>query len=898
MGLFSLLFASDNTRNVKKLKKIADEVMVLEPKYQAMSDDELKNQTAVLKQLLKDGKTLDDILPDAFAVVREASSRVLKMKHYYVQVIGGIALHQGRIAEMKTGEGKTLVETLPAYLNALSEKGVHIVTVNEYLAKRDSEWMGKVFEFLGLKVGITLSGENQEQKRNAYLCDITYGTNSEFGFDYLRDNMCVDIKHKVQRGHNFAIVDEVDSVLIDEPRTPLIISGGKGFKNTQGYTKARDFVATLKKDKDVEIDEEKKQIRLTDVGIAKAERYYGIENISDVENMEQDHYINNALKARFMFEKDKNYIVHDGEVLIVDEFTGRVMAGRRYSDGIHEALEAKERVEIHDENVTVATITYQNYFRLYKKLSGMTGTAKTEETEFNKIYKLDVVQIPTNKPVIRNDYADIIYSNEKAKFEGIAEEVKKHHELGQPVLIGTVTIDKSEKLSKLLKSRGVKHVVLNAKNHEMESMIVAQAGKVGAVTIATNMAGRGTDILLGGNPEFLAKNKMKQEGFEEYQLVGATSFAPTNDEKIIEAKNRYNELYAEFKKETDAEKEKVIELGGLCIIGTERHESRRIDNQLRGRAGRQGDPGESVFYISLEDDLARVFGGERLKGIVSAFKMPEDEPLFQLKIISRQIENAQKRVEGANFASRRTLLQMDDVLNQQRTIIYGERDKVLEGGDVHDEVMDMVRELVNNTVRNEISDEKAFFEWNLEELNKALEDGIFDRGTNFVTEKMVEEKSTQDVVDIVTERVETEIEAKKKALNDLIPGSFDQIERNILLKQVDNAWVEHIDAMTILKNEILTQNDPVNAYKQEGFDMFENMRDRIRENTAKVIIRVRFQVNLKSVEKPTQPNIQANAVKSDKASSTVKNTQKKIGRNEPCPCGSGKKYKDCHGKSE
>ena len=902
MGLFSWLFASDNARNVKKLKVIADKVMALETKYAEMTDDELKNQTQILKADLKEGKTLDDILPEAFAVVREASDRVLKMKHYYVQVIGGIAIHQGRIAELKTGEGKTLMETLPAYLNALSEKGVHIVTVNEYLAKRDMEWMGKIFKFLGLTVGITLSGQSPEEKREAYQCDITYGTNSEFGFDYLRDNMCVDLKKKVQRGHNFVIVDEVDSILIDEARTPLIISGGKGFKNVQGYTKARDFVATLKKDKDVEIDEEKKQVRLTDIGIAKAERYYGIENISDAENMEQDHFINNALKARFMFEKDKNYIVHDGEVLIVDEFTGRVMVGRRYSDGIHEALEAKENVEIHDENVTVATITYQNYFRLYTKLSGMTGTAKTEETEFNKIYKLDVVQIPTNKPVIRKDYPDIVYANEKAKFEGIAEEVKKHHETGQPVLIGTVTIDRSEALSKLLKKAGVKHVVLNAKNHEQESMIVAQAGKIGAVTIATNMAGRGTDILLGGNPEFMAKNKMKQEGFEEYQIVGATSFAPTDDEKILEAKNRYNELYEEFKKETDAEKEKVIELGGLCIIGTERHESRRIDNQLRGRAGRQGDPGESVFYISLEDDLARVFGGERLKGIVSFFKMPEDQPLFQLKLISRQIENAQKRVEGANFAARRTLLQMDDVLNTQRNIIYGERDKVLEGNNIHDEVMDMVRELIDNTVRGEISDEKAYFEWNLEELNKALEDSIFEHGTNFVTEQNVEEKSTQDVIDMVTQHIETQIEAKKKAISDLVPGSYDQVERNVLLRQVDNAWVEHIDAMTILKKEILTQNDPVTAYKQEGFDMFENMRDRIRDNTAKFMIKVRFQVNLKGpmpkeAQKPTEQNIKANQVATDKASATKKNTTKKIGRNELCPCGSGKKYKDCCGKN-
>ena len=898
MGLFSFLFASDNARNIKKLKKIADEVVALEDKYSAMTEEELKNQTSVLKEQLKNGKTLDDLLPDAYAVMREASYRVLNMKHYYVQIIGGIALHQGRIAEMRTGEGKTLVETLPAYLNALTGKGVHIVTVNEYLSKRDSEWMGKVFEYLGLTVGITLSGQNAQQKKAAYMADITYGTNSEFGFDYLRDNMCVSLNQKVQRGHNFAIVDEVDSVLIDEARTPLIISGGKGFKNTQGYTKARDFVNTLKKDRDVEIDEEKKQVRLTDLGVAKAERYYGIENLSDIENMEQNHYINNALKAKFMFELDKNYIVDNGEVLIVDEFTGRVMAGRRYSDGLHEALEAKENVEIHDENVTVATITYQNYFRLYKKLSGMTGTAKTEETEFNKIYKLDVVTIPTNKPVVRRDYPDVVYANEKAKFEGIAKEVKLHHDKGQPVLIGTVTVDRSEALSKLLKKEGVKHVVLNAKNHEQESAIVAQAGKIGAVTIATNMAGRGTDILLGGNPEFMAKNKMRQEGFEDYLISASTSYAPTDDPKILEAKARYNELYKEFKKETDAEKQKVIEVGGLCIIGTERHESRRIDNQLRGRAGRQGDVGESVFFISLEDDLARVFGGERLKGIVAAFKMDPNEPLFQLKMISKQIENAQKRVEGANFASRRTLLQMDDVLNTQRSVIYEQRDRVLAGEDIHDEVMDMVRDLVSRTVYGEISDEKAYFEWDLESLNKALEDNIFDKGTNFVTEQMVEEKSADDVFNLVCDRVFTEIEAKKKALNDLIPTSFDQIERNVLLRQVDNAWVEHIDAMTILKREIMTRTDPVNTYKREGFDMFEEVRDRIRENTAKFIIRARFKVNIEKVAEPQAPTILANAMPVDKASKTVKNTARKIGRNDPCPCGSGKKYKDCCGKAE
>lgn len=896
MGLFSLLFPSDNSRSIKKLKKIADQVIALEEKYKAMTDDELKLQTEVLKNQLFEGKTLDDILPDAYAVVREASARVLQMRHFYVQVLGGIALHQGRIAEMRTGEGKTLVETLPAYLNALSGKGVHIVTVNEYLAKRDSEWMGKVFEFLGLKVGLTLSNASPDEKRNAYLADITYGTNSEFGFDYLRDNMCVQMQQKVQRGHNFAVVDEVDSVLIDEARTPLIISGGRGFKNTESYVKACKFAKTLKKETDVEIDEEKKQIRLTDSGINKAQRYYGIANISDAENLETIHFIDNAIKARFMFELDKNYIVRDGEVLIVDEFTGRVMAGRRYSDGIHEAIEAKEGVEVHSENVTVATITYQNYFRLYSKLSGMTGTAKTEETEFNKIYKLDVVQIPTNRPVQRKDYPDIFFANEPAKFNGIVKEVKKHHDKGQPVLIGTVTVEKSEKLSKLLKGAGIKHVVLNAKNHEQESAIVAQAGKIGAVTIATNMAGRGTDILLGGNAEFMAKNKMKQEGFEEYQLVGATSYAPTDDQKILEAKERYQQLYAEYKKETDAEKEKVIELGGLCIIGTERHESRRIDNQLRGRAGRQGDPGESVFFISLEDDLARVFGGEKLKGIVRMFKMDESEPLFQMKMISKQIENAQKRVEGANFSSRKTLLQMDDVLNTQRTIIYGQRDDVLGGKDVHAEVMDMVKDVINNAVYSEISDEKAYFEWDLEALNKSLEDNVLDRGANFVTEEMVQEKSAQDVAQLVIDKVFADIEAKKKALNDIVPQAFDQIERNILLKQVDNAWVEHIDAMTILKREIFTRTDPVTTYKQEGFDMFEAMLERIRENTAIFIIRAKFHVNIQKIEKDAKPqqNIIANATPVE--NQTKVNTAKKIGRNDPCPCGSGKKYKDCCGK--
>ena len=900
MGVFSYIFGSDNSRNVKKLTALANKVIELEGKYEQMTDDELKNTTNVLKERLEKGETLNDILYDAYACVREASFRVLKQKHYFVQVLGGIALHQGRIAEMRTGEGKTLTETLPAYLNALSGKGVHIVTVNEYLAKRDSEWMGKVFEFLGLKVGITLSGMDDNQKREAYLADITYGTNSEFGFDYLRDNMCVKLEQKVQRGHNFAIVDEVDSVLIDEARTPLIISGGKGFRSSEDYTKAQAFVRTLKKAEDVEIDEEKKQIRLTESGVAKAERFYGIENLSDIENMESNHYINNALRANFMMHRDSDYIVNEkGEVLIVDEFTGRVMAGRRFSDGLHQAIEAKEGVDVNDQNVTVATITYQNYFRLYKKLSGMTGTAKTEEVEFNKIYKLDVVTIPTNKPILRKDNVDIVYATRQGKLNAIIDEIAERHQTGQPILVGTVTVDQSEEISSLLKKRGVKHNVLNAKNHEKESMIVAQAGKVGAVTIATNMAGRGTDILLGGNPEFLAKQQMKQEAFEEQYINDCTSFAPTTDEKLLEAKQRYNQLHAQFKVETDKEKEEVLKLGGLYIIGTERHESRRIDNQLRGRSGRQGDPGESIFFISLEDDIARIFGGDRLKRIAHTFKMDENEPLFQMKFISRQIENAQKRVEGNNFGIRRTLLQFDDVLNEQRNVIYGQRDKLLEGIDFNDEILDMCYDFIDNTVRDNISDEKAYYEWDLENLNTRLEEYILPKGTNLITEKLVEEKEVADVVNIVYKQVCKNLEAKEKEVNEIIPeDGFKKLQRFILLGRVDNAWVEHIDNMTIMKREILTRTDPVNAYKQEGYDMFDTMISNIRENTAKMILNAKIE---RVVQKPMQQgkkNIVANATPVDKASKTVKNTKREVGRNDPCPCGSGKKYKNCCGKNE
>ncbi len=898
MGLFSYFFASDNSRNVKKLKVIADKVIALDAKYASMSDDELKQQTQILKERLNAKETLDNILPDAYAVVREASFRVLKQKHYYVQVLGGIALHQGRIAEMRTGEGKTLTETLPAYLNALSGNGVHIVTVNEYLAKRDSEWMGKVFEFLGLKVGITLSGMNDEQKRKAYQADITYGTNSEFGFDYLRDNMCTQLSQKVQRGHNFAIVDEVDSVLIDEARTPLIISGGKGFRSSEDYDKAQAFVRTLKKDEDIEIDEEKKQIRLTESGVSKAERFYKIGNLSDIENMEINHFINNAIRANFMMHLDSDYIVNEkGEVLIVDEFTGRVMAGRRFSDGLHQAIEAKEGVKVNDENLTVATITYQNYFRLYKKLSGMTGTAKTEETEFNKIYKLDVVTIPTNKPIKRKDDVDIVYSTKEGKFRAIVNEIIERHKTGQPILVGTITVEKSEEISDELKKANVKHVVLNAKNHERESEIIAQAGKVGAVTIATNMAGRGTDILLGGNPEFLAKQKMKQEGFEEQYIIDCTSFAPSTDEKLLEAKQRYNELYQEYKKETDKEKAEVIELGGLYIIGTERHESRRIDNQLRGRSGRQGDPGESIFFISLEDDIARIFGGDKLKRIASAFKMSDDEPLFQMKFISRQIENAQKRVEGNNFAVRRTLLQFDDVLNEQRNVIYGQRDKLLEGTDFHAEILDMVHELVESTVRENISNDKDPEEWDLETLNKRLGEFILVKDPNFVTYKKVQDMEVEDVIELVYNKAVENLEAKAQEINEILPpDGFKSLERWVLLNRVDNAWVEHIDAMTIMKREIMTRTDPIVAYKQEGYDMFEHMIETIRSNTAKIMLNAELERIIKKPIEPQKKNIVANATPVDKQSRTVRKTEKTVGRNDPCPCGSGKKYKNCCGK--
>lgn len=897
------LFGNENKSQVKKLKKIADKVVALEEKYRAYSDDELKNCTEDFKTRYENGESLMDLLPEAYAVMREASDRVLKMRHFYVQILGGIALHQGRIAEMATGEGKTLVATLPAYLNAITGKGVHVVTVNEYLTKRDAEWMGKVYRFLGLTVGVAVSGMPEAEKRKAYACDITYCTNNELGFDYLRDNMAVNKNQRVQRGHNFAIVDEVDSILIDEARTPLIISG-RGMKSSEQYISAQKFVKTLKSD-DYELDEKTKQLNLTESGIDKAERYFKLDNLSDVDNLELNHHINNAMKANFTMHRDENYIVKDGEVIIVDEFTGRLMQGRRYSDGLHQAIEAKEGVNIKDENKTLATITFQNYFRLYDKLSGMTGTAKTEEGEFRAIYKLDVVTIPPNLPNIRQDEPDIIFSTERGKIRAIVEEIKRHHATGQPILVGTVTIDKSELISKALKEAKIKHNVLNAKNHEMESQIVAQAGRKGAVTIATNMAGRGTDILLGGNPEFMAKKKMREENFTEEQISYANSFNTVDDEELKKARERYNTLYSEFKKITDTEKEEVKSVGGLHIIGTERHESRRIDNQLRGRASRQGDPGSSVFFISFEDDLIRRFAGEKFKKLATFFRLEEDTPI-QLKIMSRQIESAQKKIEMQNFAIRKTVLQFDDVLNAQRGIIYDQRNSVLDGKSVHDQIMNMLPHLVNIYVNRCVDPEKPYFDWDYEKINKELENGLLEKGKNIITEDLCEGFDIDDFSEKVLELVKSRYENRMQEAGKL-GVIFEEIEKFVLLRVVDSNWMNHIDDMQIMKNEIFARGfgnqDPILAYKKDGFEMFDKMIDRIKETTCLLLLNMNIEVrrpvqpketNLKNTEaKKYEPSERPEERKIQK---TVVNTTKKVGRNDPCPCGSGKKYKNCCGR--
>ncbi len=893
MGLFRYILGGEARRNLRKLDRLSEKVLALDEKYSALTDEELRSQTEVLKARLNDGETLDDILFDAFAVAREAAYRVLKMKHYKVQIIGGICLHQGRVAEMKTGEGKTLVATLPAYLNALSGKGVHIVTVNDYLAARDAEWMGKVYKFLGLSVGVAISGMDDDEKRKAYACDITYGTNNEMGFDYLRDNLKNKIEGMVQRPLNFAIVDEVDSILIDEARTPLIISG-RGAESSEKYITANRFVKSLVIEKDFTIDIKEKSVQITETGATKAESFFGLNNFSDIENASLSHHIQQALKANYIFKKDNDYVVSDGEVIIVDEFTGRLMIGRRYSDGLHQAIEAKEGVKIRNENKTFATITFQNYFRLYQKLSGMTGTAKTEEEEFRAIYGLDVLEIPTNKPVARKDNPDVIYKTVNGKNKAIIKEIVEKHKNGQPVLVGTVTVEKSEEISKLLIRHGVKHNVLNAKNHAREADIVAQAGRFGAVTIATNMAGRGTDILLGGNPEFMAKRKLREEGVDEEIIELATSYIASVPEDVLEVRKHYHEIYDKFKEQTDAEKVKVMEVGGLHILGTERHESRRIDNQLLGRSGRQGDPGSSIFFISLEDDLAKRFGGERMQRIYEFFKIDEDQPL-QSKLLSRSIENAQRAIEGRNFGIRKHVLEYDDVMNKQREVMYAERMKVIKDDNVHEDILailpDFIRDIVNSVIDNQNKPDT----WDLEALNKAIEAKLLPKDTNFVTEERAHnwdyeyliEKLLEETIRVYEEKI---ARYKEEGIE------FYEIEKIVLLKNIDNKWIDHIDSMDQLRKGISLRGygnvDPVIEYKKEGFEMFEDLTASIKDDTATLLLKAELQ-KIPVIKKEEKRDFVTN----QEGSTINRPAKKKIGRNDPCPCGSGKKFKDCCGKN-
>lgn len=908
MGVFESIFGSANKKELKKIEPIIKKIESYDKSMQQLSDDELKHKTVEFKERLKNGETLDDILPEAFAVVREASYRVLGMKQYRVQLIGGIVLHQGRIAEMKTGEGKTLVATLPAYLNALSGKGVHVVTVNDYLAKRDKEWMGKVHEFLGLTVGVIVYGLDNDERRENYACDITYGTNNQYGFDYLRDNMVIYKKDKVQRGLNFAIVDEVDSILIDEARTPLIISG-QGDESTDMYMRANMFANGLTgrimdpeedkpdifdrefKDETVDflVDEKRKTASLTEVGTRKAEEYFGVENLSDPSNMELAHHINQALKANNTMKRDIDYVVKDDEILIVDEFTGRIMEGRRYSDGLHQAIEAKEGVEVKSESKTLATVTFQNYFRMYNKLSGMTGTAKTEEAEFNEIYKMDVVEIPTNKPVARVDEQDRVYINENAKFNAIVEEIKEIHKTGQPILVGTISIEVSEKLSNLLKKNGIKHDVLNAKQHEREAEIVAQAGMFDKVTIATNMAGRGTDILLGGNPDFMAKHDMKKQGYGDYVIESLDSFLPSTDEELVAARNVYNELHKKYKKMTDENKKKVLEVGGLYIIGTERHESRRIDNQLRGRSGRQGDPGRSRFFVSLGDNLMRLFGGETIQKYAESGKFPEDEPM-EFRTITKAIERAQTKVESNNFGIRKNVLKYDDVMNAQRKVIYTERDKVLDGEDMHESIVAMIKDIISNAIDTYCQDPKSE-NWEMEALMTYLNTFI-PEGTLDLTRLNSYNKKT--FTDYVIQKALEVYNAKEEAIG---KEKFREIERVILLMVVDRKWMDHIDAMDQLRQGIglraFGQQDPVRAYNNEGFEMFEDMNHSIKEDT------VRGMFNVQPVEEIERKQVahETSATGGEEEINKPVVKGKKIGRNDPCPCGSGKKYKNCCGKN-
>ena len=921
MGLFTKLFGSYSDRELKHIYPIADKIEALAEEYSAMSDEQLRAKTDEFKARLADGETLDDILPEAFATAREASWRVLGMRPFRVQLIGGIVLHQGRIAEMKTGEGKTLVAVLPAYLNALTGEGVHIVTVNDYLARRDSEWMGKVHRFLGLSVGLITHDVEGGARKEAYNCDITYGTNNEMGFDYLRDNMALYKEGMVQRGHSFAIVDEVDSILIDEARTPLIISG-QGDESTDLYRQADDFVSRLRPvvyasvdekqeeeedlDADYVIDEKARTATLTARGIAKAERAFGLENLADIENATLSHHINQALRAHGIMKRDIDYIVKDGEIIIVDEFTGRLMLGRRYSEGLHQAIEAKERVDVQKENKTLATITFQNYFRLYDKLSGMTGTAATEAEEFSAIYKLDIIEIPTNKPVIRIDDPDVVFKNDAGKNRAIIEQIVACHEKGQPVLVGTVSIEKSEYISALLKRRGIPHTVLNAKYHEKEAEIVAQAGKFGAVTIATNMAGRGTDITLGGNAEFMAKADMRKAGYDELAIAEATGYAETDDENIIAARKLFNERLAAHKLETDAEAEKVRAAGGLFILGTERHESRRIDNQLRGRAGRQGDPGESRFYLAMTDDVMRLFGSERMLSMMDTLKVEEDMPLDH-KMLSGAIEQAQKTVESRNFQTRKSVLEYDDVMNQQRNIIYGERRKVLDGEDLHEQIMKMLHEFVAGTVSDGLGGAGAETQAQLDNALQPFEK-LFLRPGSIRLESFDGYASVEKLSEAVAAAAEKEYAAREEAFG-LTPTGVPmmrELERVIMLRVVDEYWMEHIDAMSELKRGIGLRGyaeKPIDAYKREGFNMFDEMVHGIREETVRRLFTVRIRREQAIERKAVAKNASTNAGGEDVKKQPVKKAPKP-GRNDPCPCGKMKadgsrrlKYKECCGRN-
>lgn len=956
MNFLKAMFGNYSKREVKRIQPICEKVLALEDKYTKMSESDLKNQTAILKERLANGETVDDILPDAFATCREAGWRVLGMKHFPVQIIGGIVLHQGRIAEMKTGEGKTLVATLPAYLNALTGEGVHIVTVNDYLARRDSEWMGKLYRYLGLSVGLITHDLDNEGRQKAYASDITYGTNNELGFDYLRDNMVVYKEQKVQRPHVFAIVDEVDSILIDEARTPLIISG-QGDKSTDLYSRADALAKTLKIQRfaeldskedmeeyyaengiDYVVDEKQKTATLTQSGVKKAEEFFGLENLSDPENLTIQHHVIQAIKANGVMKCDVDYVVKDGEVIIVDEFTGRLMYGRRFNEGLHQAIEAKEGVKVQSESKTLATITFQNYFRLYKKLSGMTGTAQTESEEFEEIYKLDVVEIPTNKPTVRKDLPDSVYKTEQGKFNAVIEQICESHEKGQPVLVGTISIEKSELLSKMLKKRGVKHNVLNAKQHDKEAEIVAQAGKFGAVTIATNMAGRGTDIILGGNAEYMAKASMRKQGIAEELIEEATGYAETDDEDIINSRKTFRELNDKYKEEIKDEAEKVKEAGGLYIIGTERHESRRIDNQLRGRSGRQGDPGMSRFFLSTEDDLMRLFGGDRMKMMMERMNVAEDMPI-ENKMLSNIIESSQEKVELRNFGIRKDVLQYDDVMNRQREIIYGQRDQVLNGEDLHETILKMIDDTVDTSVKHYLP-EGPRENWNIQSLKDYYKDWIIhdDSKYDFALEDL-EEMEPEEVKQMIVD----DAIAIYKENEELLPkDTIREMERVYLLKSVDTHWMDHIDNMEQLKEGIRLrsygQHDPVVEYRIEGFDMFDEMIENIREDTIKLMLVMPKRVNeiqkrqdaieaarkaaekqaaaahqvmLKNGEEEHQPNAVEAALHreqiakptwtssdgSDKPNQTVRKG-KKIGRNDPCPCGSGKKYKKCCGRNE